>query len=105
MLKFRNRDSLPVTPKSWTAPSGHRVAYDSVRSSWEEFVQKVMNYCDANGIERPALDALENHICEQMPSWACMEEGAYRARQSPPKPSRTEQPAKGCGACGKKRRA
>lgn len=100
MQKFKNKDHLPATPKSWTAPNGHRERFDSVRETWEAFVNRVMQYCDANGIQRPALDALEDHICGQMASWACIGEKEHRARLAPDKSHLLDTPRK-CGACGK----
>jgi hypothetical protein len=97
-LRMKNRDNVPATPKSWTAPSGHRIRWDSVRETWETFVNKVMSYADANSVSRPALDALEDLICRQMASWACIGSREYAANQSPPKaaPNYTRT----CGACG-----
>lgn len=100
MLRFKNKDSLPATPKSWTAPNGHKIPYDSVRQTWEAFVERVMQYCDANSIQRPALDVLEDHICHQVSGWACIGEKEHRARLAPSKSHLLDTPKK-CGACGK----
>lgn len=98
MLRMKNRDSTPATPKSWTAPSGHRIRWDSVRETWETFVNKVMNYCDTNSVPRPALDVLEDLICKQMASWACVGAREYAANQSPPKVVANY--TRKCGSCG-----
>lgn len=104
MLRFKTYDSnIPVTPKGWRAPSGYRIAYDSVRETWQQFVGKVMAYCDANGITRPALDWLEDHICNQISSWACIEASQYAARQGVKKSISSDSTSyRKCGACGHK---
>lgn len=97
MLRFKNKDSLPATPKAWHAPNGTKIAYDSVRQTWEAFVARVMAYCDANQIPRPALDWLEDYICHQMSAWACIDAAAYVARQSKPKAEVVQVKRKCCG--------
>lgn len=66
------------------------------------FVNKVMQYCDANGLDRPALDWLEDHICKQISSWACTSEENYQARVAK-KDRPTTENYTGCKACGKRR--
>lgn len=105
MLKFKNRDHLPATPKSWKAPNGTKIAYDSVRQTWEQFVSRVYQYCDANGVAKPSEDELEDHICHQMSSWACIDASAYRAHQTPPKLTNTATRSVGCSSCNKRKKA
>lgn len=103
MLKIKNKNSVPATPKSWKAPSGHKIRWDSVREPWETFVHNVMSYCDRNGIPRPSLEELEDMICRQMSGWACIGDKEYAARQSPPKAGPTY--SGGCSGCGKRKTA
>lgn len=101
MLRFKNKDSqIPATPKAWHAPNGTKIAWNSAQQPWEAFVARVMAYCDANQIPRPALDWLEDYICHQMSGWACIDAAAYVARQSKP---RVEAVRQGCAKCGKKK--
>lgn len=102
MLKIKNKNSVPATPKSWSAPSGHRIRWDSVRETWEEFVKHVMDYADKNQVPRPSLEELEDLICRQMSGWACIGAKEYAANQSPPKAGPTYV---GCSSCGKRRTA
>lgn len=81
MLRFRNKDSLPATPKSWTAPSGYKLSYNSVRQTWEQFIAQVMDYYEQNGLEKPSIAVIEDHICRQISGWACGEEGEVLSRQ------------------------
>lgn len=98
MLRMKNRQSLPATPKSWRSPTGHVIRFDSVRETWETFVQRVMAYCDTNNIPRPSLEALEDSICRQMASWACVGAKEYAANQSPPRQGTNY--TRTCGSCG-----
>lgn len=100
-LRFKNKDSLPSTPKSWIVKeTGYKIPYDSVRSTWEVFIARVMAYYDANNLTKPSIPEIEDHICKQISSWACTSLENYQARQ--PRAARTTENYSGCKSCGKK---
>lgn len=107
MLRFKNRNSIPITPKSYTMPNGRRIPFDSVRETWEDFINRVMAYADANGLERPATDAIEDSICQQVAGWACVSQEEYNRlvsrtaqRATSTQPVAVAAPKKKC--CGRK---
>jgi hypothetical protein len=99
MLRFKNPDNLPATPKSWTTPSGHKIPFNSVQQTWGQFIARVMSYYEQNSLPLPSIAEIENHICHQISSWACMDENGVAARTTPAKQTNT--PTRRCGACGK----
>jgi len=102
-LKFKNVDSLPATPKSWTVKeTGYKIPYDSVRSTWEAFIARVNSYYTANNLEKPSIADIEHHICQQISSWACTSEENYQARQPRALRVSTTENYSGCKSCGKK---
>lgn len=105
MLRFKNRNSIPITPKSFTMPNGRRVPFDSVRETWEDFIRKVMAYADANGLERPALNVIEDSICQQVAGWACVPEEDYNrfvAKSAQKQTTQQSAPAPKKKCCGRK---
>lgn len=98
MKRFKNVNSLPVAPAVWRDPvNGHKEEFRSSLQPFSAFLSRVWDYCDRNGRERPSQEAIEDEICSQYPSWACVGPG-YHA------PARTAaastQRAGGCRACG-----
>lgn len=103
MLKFKNADSLPSTPKSWVSPLGRKILFNSSQEIFDSFVERVRQYCDANNIEAPSAAFLEDHICHQVSNWACIEESLYRSRQTKSKTHLLATPKVGCSSCVKRR--
>jgi len=97
MKRFKNINSLPVAPAVWRDPvNGHKIEFRSGTTPFLTFLSTVWAYCDANGRERPTQEAVENEICTQYPSWACVGEGYHRPA------AHTTQRSGGCRACGKR---
>lgn len=96
MKRFKNVNSLPVAPAVWRDPvNGHKEEFRSATQPFSAFLSRVWAYCDANGRQRPSQEDIENEICSQYPSWACVSPDYF----SPPR----EAPAartSGCRACG-----
>lgn len=98
MKRFKNPNSLPVAPAVWKDPvNGHKIEFRSGVQPFSAFLSTVWAYCDANGRERPSQESIENELCGQYPSWACVGEGYHR-----PVAEHTQR-AGGCRSCGKRR--
>ena len=97
MKRFKNPNSLPVAPAYWRDPvNGHKEEFRSAMQPFSAFLSRVWAYCDANGRERPTQESIENEICAQYPSWACVGEGYH----TPAKNTTTR--VGGCRTCGKR---
>lgn len=96
MKRFKDPNHLPVAPKFWRDPvNGHKIEFKSAMEPFSAFLSKVWSYCDANGRTRPTQEAIENELCAQMPSWACVGDGYHAPARN------TSAPASGgCRACG-----
>lgn len=100
MKRFKNVNSLPVAPAVWKDPvNGHKEEFRSATQPFSSFLSRVWAYCDQNGRERPTQEAIEDEICAQYPSWACVGPGFHS-----PAPAAQSAPhgGGGCRACGKR---
>lgn len=104
MLRFKNANHLPATPKHWKhQQTGHRIEWDSTRILFSDFLNQIMSYCEANGVAKPTAAEVEDSMCRQMSSWACTDDPNYHLPPSQ-KLNHTPPPRTGgCGACGGKR--
>lgn len=98
MKRFKNVNSLPVAPAKWRDPvNGHIEEFRSATQPFSAFLSRVWAYCDANGRTRPTQEEIENEICSQYPSWACVGPGFH----SPTREVAAERTG-GCRACGRR---
>lgn len=101
MKRFKNPNSLPVAPALWRDPvNGHREEFRSATEPFSTFLSRVWAYCDRNGRERPTQEAIEDELCGQYPSWACVGEGYHAPARAT---SSGTQRAGGCRTCGRRR--
>jgi len=90
------KDSPPVLPVYWTAPNGFKVFWQMATEHWLNFMQKINDFCDGNGLGRPPESEVENQICAQFPKWACNGETDFAFP-----PANTTGGRGRCGGCGR----
>lgn len=91
MKKFVNPNHLPSAPKSYTFPGTDiRVTWGNA-TPWTTFYSQVVRAAQANGIEVPSADVVEDDVCSRLPKGWCTGEPNYR----PPLPQST--PCRSCG--------
>lgn len=97
-LHFKNKNHLPVTPKSWGAVVHGKYEKVNWHSSvpWESFYSQVVAFAERNNIPVPSMGEVENHVCIQMASHWCTGDNSYR-------PAPAQRSGGGCAACGKRR--
>lgn len=101
-MKLINPNHVSSVPKHHTDPTnGHKIPWDSVRTTFDDFIHAVNVYYVGNNRTPPTREALEDEICRYLPRWNCTGDPNYHA------PARAvAAPAKrsgGCGGCGRRK--
>lgn len=99
MRRLKDPNHTPITPKFWTAPNGTRIQWRSDRQPFEQFLSVVVEYHNANQFPPPTREQVEDEMCKQLPSWACVGEGYHTVNHDP---IVTGSSRGGCRSCGKR---
>jgi hypothetical protein len=102
MKKFKDPNSVSITPKFYTAPNGTKLQWRSDRVTFDEYVAQVQAYANADNFPPPSAEELEDTMCRQMPSWACAEPEWFSNRTRTRDPFVVSQRAGGCRSCNKR---
>lgn len=93
MKKFVDPSHLPSIDKSYTIQGREELRVVWPNSiPWHAFYSKVAQVAQANNVEVPSADVVEDDICSRLPKGWCTGEANYR----PPAP----QQSTGCRSCG-----
>jgi len=104
MKRIKDVNSVSVSPKFWTDKrNGHKIEWRSAQEPFEAFLAKVYGYCEANGIPTPSRYDIEDELCRQMPSWACVGEGYHTSQPLRSTGGVVVARSGGCKTCGKRR--
>lgn len=101
MRRFKDVRHLPISPKFWTAPNGRKIEWRSDRQPFEQFMAVVVEYHNANALPPPTREQVEDTLCRQMASWACVDASFHTAGLNDPVVV-SSQRSSGCRACGKR---
>lgn len=96
MLRLKDPNHVPSVPKTWTEKStGKRIGWSSVSQTFGDFLGAIYAFCDGNNLSRPSREEVEDHVCRQMPGWACTGKAAD--------PVTIVRTGGGCSSCGGKK--
>lgn len=101
-MRIKKPDSPPGLPVAWTSPKGTKVHWNTIKEPFASWVQRVWDYCDGNGVERPTEQNMHDVACRQFPGWAC--EGGRNASTQPIRSMggiEGHVTVRRCGGCGR----
>jgi hypothetical protein len=70
-MRIKNLSSPPGIPVAWVSPKGTKVWWKTTTEPFQEWMNRVFQYCDGNGVERPTEQQLHDTACAVFPGWAC----------------------------------